>query len=161
NWFDSLSARRKGGKVGHPRFKRRRGRQSIRLTRNGFSIRPDRRVYLAKIGEVKVRWSRKLPCEPRSVTVTLEPDGRYYLSFCIEREAQPLPHIDHETGIDLGLARLLTISDGEIVDNPRFLRSRQRKLDCLQRAASRKQKGSANRRKANKRVAIQHRKVRH
>jgi putative transposase len=160
NWFDSLSGKRKGRKVGHPRMKRRRGRQSIRLTRSGFSIRPDGRVYLAKIGEVKVRWSRKLPSEPSSVTVILEPDGRYYLSFCVERGAQPLPVTDHEAGVDLGLSRLLTTSDGQIVENPRFLRNRQRKLARLQRAASRKQKGSANYRKANKRVAIAHRKVR-
>ena len=160
NWFDSLSGKRKGRKVGRPRMKRRRERQSVRLTRNGFSIRSDGRIYLAKIGEVKVRWSRTLASEPSSVTVILEPDGRYYLSFCVERETQPLWVIDHEAGIDLGLSRLLTTSEGEIVDNPRFLRRRQRKLACLQRATSRKQKGSANRRKASKRVAVAHRKVR-
>jgi putative transposase len=160
NWFDSLSGKRKGRKVCHPRMKRRRGRQSIRLTRNGFSIRPNGRVYVAKIGDVKVKWSRELPCEPSSVTVILEPDGRYYLSFCVERGARPLPAIGHEAGIDLGLSRLLTTSDGEIVDNPRFLRRRQRKLAHLQRAASRKHKGSANHRKANRRVAVTHRKVR-
>jgi len=63
-------------------------------------------------------------------------------------------------GIDLGLDRLVVTSDGEIADNPRFLRKRQRRLARLQRAASGKQKGSANGRKANKRVAIAHRKVR-
>jgi putative transposase len=160
HWFDSLSGRRKGRKVRHPRFKRKSSRQSIRLTRNGFSIRPDRRVYLAKIGDVKVRWSRELPSDPSSVTVLKEPDGRYYLSFCVERQKQPLPVTCREAGIDLGLSRLLTTSDGEIVDNPRFLRKRLRKLANLQRAASRKQKGSANQRKANHRVAVQHRRVR-
>jgi putative transposase len=160
NWFDSLSGKRKGRKVRHPRFRRKSSRQSVRLTRNGFSIRPDGRVYLAKIGDVKVKWSRELSSGPSSVTVILEPDGRYYLSFCVERRSQPLPVIDREVGIDLGLDRLLTTSDGEVVENPRFLRKRLRKLAHFQRAASRKQKGSANRRKANQRVAVQHRKVR-
>jgi putative transposase len=117
-------------------------------------------VYLAKVGEVKVRWSRELPAQPSSVTVIREPDGRYYLSFVVDRQARPLPVIDQETGIDLGLDRLAVTSDGEIIANPRFLRKRLRKLASLQRAASRKQKGSANRAEANKRVAVLHRKVR-
>jgi putative transposase len=160
NWFDSMSGKRKGRRAGHPRFRKKSSRQSFRLTRNGFSMRDDGRVYLAKIGDVRVRWSRELGSEPSSVTVIKEPDGRYYLSFVVEREAWPLPVIEHEAGIDLGLDRLVVTSDGEIVPNPRFLRKRLRKLASLQRAASRKQKGSANRRKASKRVAAQHRKVR-
>jgi len=160
NWFDSLRGNRKGPKVRHPRFKRKRNRQSARLTRNGFSLRKDGRVYLAKIGDVKVAWSRKLPSEPSSVTVILEPDGRYYLSFCVERQAQPLPGVQHEAGIDLGLKSLIVTSDGEVIDNPRFYRKRERKIRRLQRMASRKVRGSANRRKASKRVAVQHRKAR-
>jgi len=160
NWFDSMSGKRKGRRAGHPRFRKKSSRQSFRLTRNGFSMRDDGRVYLAKIGEVKVRWSRELPSDPSSVTAIQEPDGRYYLSFVCDRDAQPLAASDREVGIDLGLDRLVVTSDGEIVDNPRFLRKRQRKLAYLQRAVSRKQKGSANRRKANKRVAVAHRKVR-
>jgi putative transposase len=160
NWFDSMSGRRKGRRIGKPRFRRKSNRQSIRLTRNGFTIREGGRVYLAKIGDVRVRWSRPLPSEPSSVTVIREPDGRYYLSFVVERETQTLPGVEREAGIDLGLDRLVVTSDGEIVPNPRFLRKRLRKLADLQRAASRKQKGSANRRKASKRVAVAHRKVR-
>jgi putative transposase len=160
NWFDSMSGKRKGRRAGHPRFRRKNNRQSVRLTRNGFRLRDNDRVYLAKIGEVKVRWSRELPSEPSSVTVIKEPDGRYYLSFVVEREPQPLPAIGSEVGIDLGLDRLFATSGGEIEDNPRFLRRRLRKLAHLQRAASRKKKGSANRRAANKKVAVAHRKVR-
>ena len=51
NFFDSVKGRRRGRKVGWPRFKSRKdNRQSFRLTRNGFSLRPDGSVYLAKIG---------------------------------------------------------------------------------------------------------------
>ncbi|HEY2551834.1 MAG TPA: transposase [Streptosporangiaceae bacterium] len=160
NWFDSLSGRRKGRKVGRPRFRKKSSRQSVRLTRNGFSLRGSGRVYLARIGEVRVRWSRDLPSQPSSVTLIGEPDGRYYLSFVVDRDARPLPAIGRELGIDLGLERLITTSDGEIVENPRFLRKRLHKLASLQRAASRKKVGSANRRKANRRVAVAHRKVR-
>ena len=159
NWFDSLSGKRKGRCVGHPRFRRKRGRQSIRLTRNGFSLRGER-LYVAKVGEIKVRWSRPLPSVPSSVTVIREPDGRYYASFVIERSASPMPACEREAGIDVGLDRLAVTSDGQIIANPRFLRAKQRHLARAQRALSRKAKGSANRAKARRRVAVLHRKVR-
>ena len=161
NWFDSLSGKRRGRRIGAPRFRSRKdSRQSIRLTRNGFSLRLNGRLYLAKVGELRVEWSRNLPSAPSSVTVIREADGRYYASFVVERTPAPLPTIDHEVGVDLGLDRLAVTSDGEIIDNPRHLRTRQRALARAQRPLSRKQKGSASRRKAARRVAVQHRKVR-
>jgi putative transposase len=159
NWFDSLSGTRKGRKVGRPRFRRKHHRQSIRLTRNGFSLRGER-LYVAKVGEIRVRWSRPLPSQPSSVTVIREPDGRYYASFVVEREASPLPACGREAGIDVGLDRLVVTSDGEVIANSRFLRAKERRLARAQRALSRKQKGSANRAKARRRVAVVHRKVR-
>jgi putative transposase len=158
NWFNSLAGRRKGRKVAHPRFRRKHGRQSIRLTRNGFALHGSR-LYVAKVGDVRVRWSRPLPSVPSSVTVIREPDGRCYASFVVEREATPLPACDREVGIDLGLISLVVTSDGEVIANPRFWRAKQRKLAHAQRVLSRKQKGSANRAKANRRVAAVHRKV--
>jgi len=159
NWFDSLSGRRKGRKVGRPAFRRKRHRQSIRLTRNGFALRGER-LYVAKVGNIKVAWSRALPSVPSSVTVIMEPDGRYYASFVVEREAIPLPACSRQVGVDVGLASLVVTSDGEIIGNPRFLRAKERKLARAQRALSRKQKGSANRAKARLRLAVLHRKVR-
>jgi putative transposase len=159
NWFDSLSGVRKGRRVGHPVFRRKRGRQSFRLSRNGFSLRRQR-LYVAKVGEIRVRWSRPLPSVPSSVTVIREPDGRYYASFVVERPATPLPACGHEVGVDLGLNRLVATSDGEIIANPRFLRAKERKLANAQRALSRKAKGSANRVKAQRRVAVVHRQAR-
>jgi putative transposase len=115
---------------------------------------------VAKVGEIKVEWSRDLPSVPSSVTVIREPDGRYYASFVAERRAAPLPACERETGIDLGLGRLVVTSDGEVIPNPRFLRKKERKLARMQRALSRTRKGSANRAKARRRVAVMHRKVR-
>ena len=160
NWFDSLSGKRKGRKVGHPRFRSRKDhRQSIRLTRNGFALHGER-LYLAKVGDLRVRWSRPLPSEPSSVTVIREADGRYYASFVVEVAGHPLPAVSHDIGLDLGLSVLAATSEGELIDNPRHLRRRERKLARGQRALSRKQKGSANRVKARVKVAVQHRKVR-
>ena len=159
NWFDSLAGVRKGRKVGHPVLRRKRGRQSVRFTRNGFSLR-GQRLYVAKVGEIRVRWSRPLPSVPSSVTVIREPDGRFYASFVVEREAIPLPPCGREIGLDMGLSRLAVTSEGQIIANPRFLRAKQRKLARAQRALCRKAKGSANRVKARRRVAAVHRKVR-
>jgi len=159
NWFDSLAGRRKGPKIGHPRPRRKHGRQSIRLTRNGFALHGER-LYLAKVGDIKVRWSRSLPSVPSSVTVIKDADGRYYASFVVERDTVPLPASVREVGIDLGLASLIVTSDGEVIPNPRFLRKASKRLRRAQRVLSRRHKGSANRARARHRVAVLHRKVR-
>jgi len=159
NWFDSLTGRRKGPKIRHPKPRRKRSRQSIRLTRNGFSFHGER-LYVAKVGDIRVEWSRDLPSVPSSVTVIMEADGRYYASFMVQRGATLLPACDHEVGIDLGLASLAVTSDGEVIPNPRFLRKAERRLRKAQRVLSRRQKGSASRAKAGHRVAVLHRKVR-
>jgi putative transposase len=155
--------KRSGRRVGRPRFRTKHGRQSIRLTRNGFAFR-GATLYVAKVGQVRVRWSRDLPSAPSSVTVIREPDGRYYASFVVERDPTPLPPVSRTAGIDLGLVWFAAIaaSDGtiETLANPRHLRAAERRLAHAQRRLSRKRKGSKNRAKARLRVAVAHRRVR-
>jgi putative transposase len=164
NFFDSHTGKRAGRKVGRPRMKSKRDhRQSFRLTRNGFRIRTNGRLFLAKVGEVRVRWSRELPSEPSSVTIICEPDGHYYASFVVDVEPTPLPQLEREAGADLGIARLATIadSDGQRADvkNPKHLGRKLRKLRRLEREKSRRQRGSNNRDKTRRRVAVVHNKV--
>lgn len=164
NFFDSVTGKRRGRKVGRPRFKSRKDqRQSFRLTRNGFSLKVNGRLFLAKVGEVKVRWSRELSSAPSSVTIIREPDGHFYASFVVEVPPSPLPEVVREVGVDVGIARLATIatSDGQRVDvaNPKHLGPKLRKLRRLEREKSRRQKGSDNRNKARRKVAIAHNKV--
>lgn len=164
NFFDSVTGKRRGRKVGRPRFKSRKDqRQSFRLTRNGFSLKANGRLFLAKVGEVKVRWSRELSSAPSSVTIIREPDGHFYASFVVEVPPSPLPEVVREAGVDVGIARLATIatSDGQRVDvaNPKHLGRKLRKLRRLEREKSRRQKGSANRNKTRRKVAIAHNKV--
>ena len=160
SWFDSMSGKRKGRKVGHPRFRSRKdNRQAIRLTRNGFGVTA-KGVRIAKVGNVRLEWSRDLPSVPSSVTLIREADGRYYASFVVEVQDTPLPVIATEIGVDLGLASLAVLSTGEIVENPRHLRRKARALARSQKSLSRKQKGSSNRKKAVARVAVLHREVR-
>ncbi len=164
NFFDSGSGKRKGRKVGRPRFKSRKDhRQSFRLTRNGFSLKANGRLYLAKVGEVAVRWSRELPSTPSSVTIIREPDGHFYASFVVDVPASPLPAVAREAGVDVGIARLATIAttDGGRSDiaNPKHLGRRLRKLARLEREKSRRQKGSTNRDKSRRKIAVAHAKV--
>jgi putative transposase len=164
NFFDSIGKRRKGRRVGHPRFKSRKdNRQAFRLTRNGFRVRPDGKLYLAKIGDVRVRWSRDLPGEPSSVTIIHEPDGHYYASFVVEVTSTRLPVIEREAGLDLGIARLATVatSDGGRHDiaNLKHLAAKLRKLRRLERQKARRAHGGKNRAKTRHKVAVQHGKV--
>lgn len=160
NFFASVAGKRKGPKVAPPRFKSKRDNtQSIRITANGFSMRDKGTVYVAKVGDLKVRWSRPLPATPTSVTITKDASDRYWASFVVDTEPDFLPELDAETGIDLGLTHFAVLSDGRKVDAPKFLRRADKKLKRMQKALSRCEKGSKNRAKARKKVARQHTKV--
>ncbi|MFF5210915.1 RNA-guided endonuclease InsQ/TnpB family protein [Streptosporangium sp. NPDC000396] len=161
NFFASLSSKRKGSKAAPPRFRSKRdNRQAIRFTKNArFALTPGGRLRLPKIGDVAVRWSRDLPAEPSSVTVVKDAAGRYFASFVVEAAGHPLPPVESETGIDLGLGHFAVLSNGRKIDSPRFLRRAEKKLKRLQRALARKAKGSNNRVKARAAVARQHAKV--
>jgi IS605 OrfB family transposase len=162
NFFASLKRERKSQRTGPPRFRSRKDRrQAIRFTANArFTILPNGRLRLPKIGDVAVRWSRPLPCEPSSVTVIRDAAGRYFASFVVQTDpatdAQRFPQAAREVGIDLGLAAFAVLSDGTKVSTPRFLRRAETKLRRLQRVHSRKRKGSRNQEKSRARLARAH-----
>ncbi|MFF0635996.1 RNA-guided endonuclease InsQ/TnpB family protein [Nocardia sp. NPDC004151] len=155
NFFESVAGKRKGARVAPPKLRSRKdNRQSIRFTRNArFRVLANRRLRLPKVGDVPVRWSRELPCEPSSVTVIKDATGRYFASFVVDVETEPLPPTDSDTGIDLGLTTFAVLSDGRIIDSQRFLRQAERKLANAQKSLSRKAKDSGNRAKAQIKVA--------
>lgn len=173
NFFNSLSGKRKGKRVGAPRFKRRGNRQTARFTKQaGFQVRQTTHevahLRVPKVGWVRFVLSRPLPSDPSSVTVIREPDGTFHLSFVVDvpaDEPRAPAHPGRAAGLDMGLTDYAAIvySDGtrEKINNPRHLRTSERKLAKAQRALSRKQKGSANRVKARTRVARTHARVCH
>jgi IS605 OrfB family transposase len=158
NWMSSISGKRRGKKLGAPRFRSRKdSRQAIRFTRNAcFKVTTGGKLRLPKIGDVPVRWSRELPSDPSSVTVVLDAAGRYFASFVVDVEPSVMPSTDSEIGIDLGLTHYAITSGGRKIDNPRHLRKAERRLRRAQKALSRKEKGSKNRAKARVRVARLH-----
>lgn len=161
NFFASIAGRRKGRKMNAPRFRSRKdSRQVIRFTRDAFSLRPNGRLYAAKIGELKVAWSRELPSVPSSVSIVKDASGRYFASFVVALTDEPLPRSDSEVGIDLGLATFAVLSNGKTIESPKFFRRAERKLRKAQQDLSHKERGSNNRAKARIKVAKAHAKVR-
>ncbi|MCX5147300.1 transposase [Streptomyces sp. NBC_00320] len=160
NFFDSLKGKRRGPKASPPRFKSKKDtRQSIRLNANAFSLQENGTVYVAKVGRLKVKWSRPLPAAPTSLTIVKDSVGRYFASFVVDTSPDVLPELDSEVGIDLGLTTFAVLSDGTKISSPKFLRRAEKKLKRLQRDLSRKAKGSKNRAKARIKVARQHARV--
>ena len=117
-------------------------------------------IRLPKLGLVKTK--NKLMPQGRIVnaTVSQEPSGKYYVSLCcVDVEIQPLPITNNAVGIDLGIKEFCITSDGELINNPKYLKNSLNKLAKLQRELSRKPKGSSNRNKARIKVARLHEKI--
>jgi putative transposase len=159
NFFDSVSGKRKGPKIGAPRFKSKRdNRQVARYTKSdAFRILPNGKLRLPKVGEISVRWSREMPSDPTSVTVIKDAAGRYFASFVVQTDpSEVLPETSGEVGIDLGLTHFAVLSDGRKISAPKFFRRAEKKLRKAQQNLARKTKGSSNRKKAVVKVARAH-----
>lgn len=157
NFFDSCKGKRKGRKVGYPKFKKRTNSQSARFRIGGFSIKNDG-VYLAKIGIVKPVWSRELPANPSSVTVIKDCANRYFLSFVVEVNPVSVDAKNQSIGIDLGIKTFAVMSNGEKAQAPCY-KVLDRKVRKLQRKLARQQKDSKRRRKTRIQIAKNHNKI--
>ncbi|UKO98042.1 RNA-guided endonuclease InsQ/TnpB family protein [Nostoc sp. UHCC 0870] len=157
NFFDSLKGKRKGKKLGSPKFKKKSNQQSARLTRGGFSILHET-VYLAKIGNVNPIWSRKLPSEPSSVTIIKDAAHRYFLSFVVEVEPININAKNKSIGIDLGIKTFAVMSDGEKAESPNYSRLDKR-LRRKQKQLARQIKDSKRRSKTRIQIAKLHNKI--
>ena len=151
NFFESCKGKRKGRKVGYPKFKKRTNSQSARLTRGGFSIKEDG-VYLAKIGIVKPIWSRALPSVPSSVTIIKDCANRYFLSFVVEINPDIVEAKKHSIGIDLGIKTFAAMSDGTSAKSSSY-KQLDRKIRRLQRKLARQPKDSKRRNKTRIQIA--------
>lgn len=150
-------------RVGYPRFKALDRWDSVEWPSDGDGCRwkPDMgRVYLQGVGHVRVHQHR--PVQGRVKTISLKREGRrwYVVLSCDDVPACPLPAAGREVGVDVGVARFATASDGEIIASPRFTRESADELAAAQRTLARKKRGSANRRRAKAKVAQVHRRIR-
>ena len=140
------------GKVGFPRFKSKRARQSYRT--NKAEVIGPRHVKLPKLGVVKARVSRMPEGRILSATVKQVPSGKYFVSLCCTGVPMACPAPEGTAvGVDVGIESLMTLSDGTKVENPKATGKLERKLAREQRRLSRKKKGSSNRERQRVRVA--------
>lgn len=142
-----------------PRFKKRSDASGFRFPQ-GFKIdEGNARIFLPKLGWLRYRKSRSVQGRPCNVTVSSRA-GRWYISIQTEREVEvPVPAVTSSIGIDMGIARFATLSDGSFWAPVSSFKQHEIRLARYQRAMSRKQKGSKNWLKAKRRVQRQHSKI--
>ncbi len=160
-FFDNCK-KKISGKKGYPKFKKRG--HSVEYKQTGWKLSENRK-YLTltdgfKIGRIKLVGSRDLNFyqieQIKRVRLVRRADG-YYAQFCVDVDRrEELEPTQTTIGLDVGLNHFYTDSKGEVVENPRFLRKSEHQLKKLQRKVSKRKKGSANRRKAIKRLARKH-----
>ncbi|GAH67047.1 unnamed protein product, partial [marine sediment metagenome] len=149
-----------GDKPGFPRFKGRDRYDSFTLKQAGWWL-DGRYLTIRNIGRFKLRLSRPIDGDIKTVTIRRSSSGKWYATFsCDNVPIKPLPQIGKQVGIDVGLESFLTTSEGEKIENPRFFKSSQDILAMRQQRLSRRVKGSHRRRKARILVAKAHEKVR-
>lgn len=153
NFFDQRAA--------YPSFKRKEQRQSANYSERGFSFdAATRTLKLAKIGAIKVKWSRAAIPPPSSLRLIRTASGKYFVSLVVDTLPAPLPETGAVVGIDFGINRLATLSTGEKVANPRHGARHQRRLVFLQRQlAHKKDKASKRRQKLKRQIARVHEKI--
>ena len=157
NFFNSCKGKRKGRKVGYPKFKKRTNNQSARFRIGGFSFKGNG-VYLAKIGIVNPIWSRELPSEPSSVTVIKDCANRYFLSFVVEVAPVQIDAKNHSVGIDLGIKTFAVMSNAEKAESPDY-KKLDRKTRQLQKKLARQPKDSKRRNRTRIQIAKLHNQI--
>jgi putative transposase len=149
-----------GGKVGFPRFKGRDRYDSFTLKQAGWKL-DGKYLSISKVGRFKLRLSREIKGNIKTVTIRRESSGKWYACFsCDSVPEKRLPESDVQIGLDVGIKSFLVDSEGSKVDNPQYLRHSERILRRRQRKLSRRVKGSNSRRQARVLVAKSHDKVR-
>lgn len=151
-----------GEKAGHPRFKSRDRFNSMEYTYgDGVKLVQDNQrvlLYVHRIGSLKVKFHRPLPVGAviKHVVLKRKASG-WYANLQLEVPTPAfVPNGNPPVAGDVGLLRLLTLSDGTEIDNPRWLRGSLKKLRRAQRCLSRRTKGSNRRHKARQQVALLH-----
>jgi putative transposase len=152
-------------RIGYPRFKPyQRFDQVLFIAGDGARWEPahgSRWAYaiFKAVGRIKVGQHRPIVGRVRTLQLKRE-SRRWYVVVVTETEAVPLPATGRSVGVDVGVARFLTTSDGEVVPNPRFLNTAQRPIADLQRRTGRARPGSGNRKRLLRTLSKEWRKVR-
>ena len=163
NWSKSRRGDRKGRNVGFPKFKaKNKVAPRFAYTTGCFGlIQGDpKALKLPRVGRVHCMENvaeRVGDAKVLRMAIS-QRAGRWYASLTVEREDKPVAKHPKSgaVGVDLGVKNLATLSDGTVIENPRYLQKSERKLKRAQRELSRKTKGSNRRAKARAKVVRIH-----
>ena len=153
NAFDKKSPKQ------FPVFKKRGRHDSFRFPQ-GFKLDQDNsRIFLPKIGWIHYRNSRIIEGTAKNVTVS-QSGGHWYISIQTERDVeQPVHPSSSIIGIDVGIAKLATLSDGTVFEPINSFKKHQQRLARYQRSMSRKKKFSSNWNKAKSKINKLHTRI--
>ena len=167
NFFASQSGKRKGKKIGFPKFKsKKENRKTYRTTSTNNNIDivfENKRLKLPKLKWVKYSDDRTFEGIIKNVTVEKTPTGKYFACILVEEYIEVNIHQVNSNskciGLDYDSKNLFTTNENKVGEYPRFYRMYEKKLAKQQRRLSRKQKGSNNRNKQRVKVAKVHEKI--
>ncbi|NEQ84178.1 MAG: transposase [Moorea sp. SIO2I5] len=153
------------GKKGFPRFKKHC--RSVEYKQSGWKLCPDKKSIIFSdkkgIGKIKLKGTWDLwrfdKKQIKRVRIVRRADG-YYVQFCVQADnCEELEPTGTAIGLDVGLKDFYTDSNGKTEPNPRFYRNGEKRIKFYQRRVSRKNKGSANRKKAINKLGRTHLKI--
>jgi putative transposase len=144
-------------KKGFPKFHKKTGKQSFTVPQNVKIDFENNQIQIPKCKQVKAKLHRKFEGNIKTCVISKTPTGKYFISVLVENDAiiSQKAEIKSETavGIDLGIKDFATLSSGEVIANPKHLKSKEIKLAKHQKRLARKKKGSKRRELQKKRVA--------
>jgi len=149
----------KNGKCGFPRFQGKNRYNSFTYTQSGFSL-TDNRLTLSKIGKVKIKLHRQISGRVKTLTISRHSQDKWFACFSVEIAKEVLELTNKTVALDMGLLIFAALSDGNKIDNPRFLKRDEKRLATANRRLSKQPKGSQERRKKRRIVAKIHAKIR-
>jgi len=154
-----------GKRPGHPRFKPyQRFSQVLFVAGDGAKWQPSgsgpwAHATFQAVGTLKVHQHRPVRGTVKALRLKRE-HRRWYVIVIAETAPVPLPAAGREVGVDLGVARFLTTSDGEVVANAKFLATSAQVIADLERRKARARPGSGNRKRIRRALAREWRTVR-
>lgn len=157
--------KKRKAKVGRPKFKKKGiAHDSFRIpatsmTKDLVTMINDGQLKLPKMAPIKCVTDRPIEGRALSVTVSRTKTNKFYVSVLVEFEPQLKQTTGRSIGIDLGIKTLVTMSNGVVIDNPKWFRKSQAKLKRAQQHLARKTKGSKRRERQRIKVARLHESV--
>jgi putative transposase len=163
NFFKRVRRKKAGEKIraGFPRFKK--CVKSMTYPQSGFRLLEERKLHLSKIGNIPIILHRHLTGNVKTLTINRTQSGKWFVFFSCELSEEihsnALPNSGKRIGIDVGIEKFATLSNGKSIQNPKFLMESEHKLKKIQRKVSRKKRGSNNRKKAVFKLAKLHERI--